>query len=1700
MKLGCEALEVRITPATSTWTGLAPDPFWTDAGNWSGNVAPSAGDDLVFPVGASQSLTINDYSAGTSFNSITIDAPNYDLQGSQITLTGGISATYGSSSSTIELPTILSGTITVQESGGILAFSNTGVLSGSGSLVESGPGTLYIQTSSTYTGSTTVNNGGILFVSGSIASSIGSEVDTGSIIGGNGTLNDIVSVGGTVGYTNGPIANILTATSLTLDSNSTFSATVNGTMPGGLLSGHDQVVISGALTLNSATLSVPNTSPYSPADGDSIVLITGATSVTGTFNGLPEGSQRLISGREFAITYQGGVGGHDVVLNAVRSTTTTVSSDINPSTFGAPVNLTATVSASVGTPTGLVTFMSGATTLGTGMLNGSGVATYSTSSLPVGSASITAVYGGDTLDFGSTSSILTQTVNQAASTTTLAPTPNPSTYGAAVSIIATVTSAVGTPTGMVSLYNGATLLGTAALDSSGTATFTTSALPVGANPLTATYSSDINYAGSTGTTTENISQAISQTTVTATPNPSVTGQLVTLTATVTPQAPGVVATGTVSFFDGATLVGVVPLDGLGVASLTTSSLAIGSHSITAVYGGVENVAGSTSAVSSTTVTQASTTSVVTSTANPSVFGQATTLTATVTAVAPGSGTPTGSVSFFDGATLLGTSPLDGSGTAALTTTGLAVGSQSITVVYGGDANYSGDTSPVLMQTVSQASTTSVVTSSANPSVFGQPTMLTATVTALAPGSGTPTGSVSFFDGATLLGTSPLDGSGTAALTTTGLTVGPQSITAVYSGDVNFLGATSPLLTQTVVQSATTSIVTAIPNPKVFGQTATLTATVTAIAPGSGTPTGSVSFLDGATLLGTSPLDGSGIATLSTSILPVGPQSITAVYSGDANFLGDTSPVQVETVVQAATTSVVTSSANPSMFGQPTTLTATVTAIAPGSGTPTGVVGFFDGATLLGTSPLDGSGTAALTTTSLSVGTQPITAVYSGDGNFLGDTSPVLMQTVSQASTTSVVTSTPNPSIFGQTVTLSATVTAVAPASGVPTGTVSFFNGATLLGTIPLDGSGLASISTSEVPVGSQPITAVYNGDLSFLGDTSPVFNQTVTQASTSALVTSSVNPSVFGQSTTLTGVISAVAPGVGIPTGTASFFDGATFLGTVTLSEGTATFSTSSLAVGTHPITIVYNGDADFTTSTSPSVNQVVAQSATGLVLTGPAGPTVFSQPATFTVTATAISPGAGTPTGTVTLTDGVNVLGTVSLVNGVGTFTTNSLPVGTTSVDANYNGDLNFAGNSAPSVSQIVNQNATTTTVTAAPSPGILGQSVTLTATVSPVAPGLLSPTGSVSFYDGSTLLGTAPLTVANGVSTAQFSTSSLAIGTHQISAVWSGDPNFIGSTGQASETVNQAVTSVVLTTPQTVQTFGQAIAITAQVALNGQAEGAATGTMTFSEGSTVLAVLPAIAGTAIYAPTGLATGAHVITVTYSGDGEFIGSSAQATQQVVAATTYTTLTTSAQVAIYGQSVTYTASAFTIAPGVGVPTGSIAFYDGSVLLASSALINGQASLTVSATGVGQPHDIHAVYTPDSGNFLTYATGVLHNAVIKSNSTILFYYQVSATGVGFPTTVIATTPGAGVPTGTLTYYVNGRAVLSQPLVNGQAGVFAPRKFAVGRTFSVAYSGDANFHPSASKPIKITPAILNGGSSPIQVFRARAARVVRSSHHA
>ncbi|MFD1275558.1 Ig-like domain-containing protein [Streptomyces kaempferi] len=155
------------------------------------------------------------------------------------------------------------------------------------------------------------------------------------------------------------------------------------------------------------------------------------------------------------------------------------------------------------------------------------------------------------------------------------------------------------------------------------------------------------------------------------------------------------------------------------------------------------------------------------------------LTATVTPVAPGGGTPTGAVSFFEGATLLGTATLVG-GVAALTTSAFTVGSHSLTAVYGGSGNHNASTSPVDPQTVTAADSSTVLTSAPDPSVFGQGKVLTATVTVVAPGAGVPSGTVSFFDGATLLGTGTLSG-GVATFASATLSVGSHALTAVYGG-------------------------------------------------------------------------------------------------------------------------------------------------------------------------------------------------------------------------------------------------------------------------------------------------------------------------------------------------------------------------------------------------------------------------------------------------------------------------------------------------------------------------------------------------------------------------------------------------------------------------------------------------------------------------------------------------------------------------------------------------------------------------------------------------------------------------------------------------------------------------------------------------------------------------------------------------------
>ncbi|WP_413809999.1 Ig-like domain-containing protein [Streptomyces sp. OE57] len=373
--------------------------------------------------------------------------------------------------------------------------------------------------------------------------------------------------------------------------------------------------------------------------------------------------------------------------------------------------------------------------------------------------------------------------------------------------------------------------------------------------------------------------------VTAAPNPAVSGQSVTLTATVIPVGAGT-PTGTVTFVvsGGPTLTGT--LSG-GTVSVTASGLSVGAHIVTATYNGDANFTPSTG-TTAVVVIQASTTTSVTSAPDPSTLGQPVTFTATVTPIAPATGTPTGTVTFVISGSGGGsfTQALSG-GMATLTLSTLGAGPHTVVAIYGGDANFLPSTgTDTHTVTPGPAATTTTLTSSVNPSVFGQPVTFTATVTPNAPATGVPTGSVTFVISGSGGGsfTQPLSG-GTATFTTSGLGAGSHTVTANYGGDTNF-AASSATLTQVVNPAQTITSLSSNPNPAEAGSPIDFVAFVAPVAPGDGTPTGTVTFTltNGSVTITTQrPVDAFGFAFVSDAELPEGEWDVSAVYSGDANF-------------------------------------------------------------------------------------------------------------------------------------------------------------------------------------------------------------------------------------------------------------------------------------------------------------------------------------------------------------------------------------------------------------------------------------------------------------------------------------------------------------------------------------------------------------------------------------------------------------------------------------------------------------------------------------------------------------------------------------------------------------------------------------------------------------------------------------------------
>jgi hypothetical protein len=294
-------------------------------------------------------------------------------------------------------------------------------------------------------------------------------------------------------------------------------------------------------------------------------------------------------------------------------------------------------------------------------------------------------------------------------------------------------------------------------------------------------------------------------------------------------------------------------------------------------------------------------------------------------------------------------------------------------------------------------------------------------------------------------------------------------------------------------TSTTTTATASPNPAGQGQPITLTATVA--PPPLGSPLGTVAFSNGATSLGSGNVNSSGVATLVTLTLPVGVDSITGIYSGNAGFATSTSPaVSVTVTPVTATTTTLTVSPNPAAIaGQIVTFTATVTP-AP-TGTSLGTVNFYSGTTLLGTANMVSSGIVTFTSTGLATGSDSLTATYSGNAGFAASTSSATTETVNPlTATTTTLTVSPNPVASGQTATFTATVSPTP--TGTSLGTVTFFSGTTQLGTANLNSSGIATFTSTTLATGSLSLTATYSGNATSATSNSTAFSETVNAAYT----------------------------------------------------------------------------------------------------------------------------------------------------------------------------------------------------------------------------------------------------------------------------------------------------------------------------------------------------------------------------------------------------------------------------------------------------------------------------------------------------------------------------------------------------------------------------------------------------------------------------
>ncbi len=686
-----------------------------------------------------------------------------------------------------------------------------------------------------------------------------------------------------------------------------------------------------------------------------------------------------------------------------------------------------------------------------------------------------------------------------------------------------------------------------------------------------------------------------------------------------------------------------------------------------------------------------------------------------------------------------------------------LGMRTLSVTYSGDTFYAPSTTSVQVEVVPASHSITTLTAPDTTFHFGD--LVTATATVFPPNPGA---TVTLMEGDQTLATAAI-ASNSGTFSVAGLVPGLHTVYAAYGGDSNNAASVSPPLQIQVQQQASTITLTQPAAELAYSAVAALTAAVTpnsasgiVLFSDSYTPAGQVNA-QAVQTLGQATLN-AGSAAFTIPLLAPGTHTITALYSGDTDDTAATSAaasILVDPIPTATTLA-----AAPAPFGQLSTFTAT---LLPGTGT--GTVTFTDSLSPNLVQAALQNGTATWTSTSLIPGTHIVTAAYSGDSTHAASISPSLAATINRDSTTLTLTAPAAPFYAGRSITLTA---ATSPAAAA--GTILFSDPtAGVLGQATL-ASGLATLTLPSLPAGTYTVTATYAGDPNDLPATSSPATLQVLSTSTVTTLTAPAT-ALYAASITLSASVSPA------PNSTLlGFLDNGALLGTVALTNGTATLTTAALTPGTHTLTATFPGDSTHDPSAGTTTLTIASDpSITTLTL---AQPNLLAGSSAVVTIRVATSTSA-IPTGTVTLRSGTSVLATATLANGAAgiAYASLSIPTSTTGtfpITAFYSGDADTGTSDsstlgvAYTVFPRIAAGTLTLSATQVPpqTPATLTAAFTSPVATSPAAGSALIPTGSVTFSQGGTPLATVAL---DATGRAAFTPPAAALGTWTFTAVYS-------------------------------------------------------------------------------------------------------------------------------------------------------------------------------------------------------------------------------------------------------------------------------------------------------------------------------------------